>query len=218
MHRHHPQTRRPLGRGLQSVGKGVAGDLSHGQTMDQRPRGTTDHAERHGRFAYGPRNEFPTQRIRPVQHDHVEARAQRRLGTEQQGADVGVEAHPHILQIDDQSIEVFEVFGFRRATRSVEADHRQATPWIHAIGDLLAGRSPPIEPMLRREQSDQVEATIPEHIDGVPTVDGLRWTVDHETNPQAEQLVHFARDDAIQPDAHGLVPSFDGLLRRAVRR
>ena len=94
----------------------------------------------------------------------------RRFEGQDQGADVGVEAHAGALEIEDQGIETLEVLRRRFSALSIEADDRQPAVRIHAARDVFTRRRPAPQTVLRGQQAHHIELRVAQHIDGVASV------------------------------------------------
>ena len=101
---------------------------------------------------------FAAQRIRPVEHDELDARLRARFHRQAHRADERVGAHAGVLQIINQRVEALEHRGSRLARCAVERMDRQPGALVRLVADVFPRLHVAINSVFRPEQRDDPHA------------------------------------------------------------
>ena len=146
----------------------------------------------------------PTQRIRPVQDHDLDTRLEAGLHGIPHAANVGIAAHPDVLQVDHQAIQAGQHLGGGLAEFSIEGvDGQAGAPVdfvVHRDGRLLV----PVDPMLGPEEGDQFDRTGPkEYVDGAAAGAVLARRVGEQPDPLALENAETGVLDVVDPETNG---------------
>ena len=104
-------------------------------------------------------------RVRPVEHYAGYTSFSTGLHNIVQRGDICIEATSHILQVEDDSVDVFHLLRRGLLVLAVERDYRQAGLCVVLVSDTCTGFGFAAETVFRTEYLDNIDATRKQRID-----------------------------------------------------